>query len=71
MNRYSNTYGKKLINVMAEGFEYLTAEIEMKERLIPTIQSHLHSHAERELKGIVPREIVDKYVNLIFLTFHA
>ena len=59
---------------MAEGFEYLTAEIdniEMKERLIPTIQSHLHSHAERELKGIVPREIVDKYVNLIFLTFHA
>ena len=72
MKNYSKTPGKKVMDALYEGFIYLTEEIdniEEKEWLIPAIQSNLHSYVKGEIKGYVPREIVDKCVNLIFYSF--
>ncbi|MCP4498689.1 MAG: hypothetical protein GY822_01830 [Deltaproteobacteria bacterium] len=74
MKTYNETYGKKLIDSLHNNLNYLLEDIENiedKEFLIISIQSNLHHLVEIELKGTVPREIVNKYVNLVFLSFHA
>ncbi len=74
MNNYNETYGKKIIDSLHNNLNYLvedTENIEEKDFLITSIQSNLHNIVELELKSIVPREIVNKYVNLVFLSFHA
>lgn len=74
MNNYSTTYGKKIMDCMSNNINYLLSdidEIEEKEFLIPSIQCNLHNICELELKSSVPREIINKYVNLVFLSFNA
>ena len=72
MNRYNTTYGYKVMQVLHVEFAALVDDIdnlECKEYLKTSIKSNLYRIVN--LQTTVPREIVDQYVDLVFLSFHA